>query len=205
MFSYIDDDYLTIGGVFDLSSTPTKTGYTFVGWFYTADMDTPANPLYHIIENTSITAKWTVINYTVTYTLNGGDNHQDNPATFDVTDLPIALEDPGKLGYDFDGWYGNAEFTGDPITSIASVGNKALFAKWSVAEYTITYNLDGGTNHLDNPATFDLNDLPITLGVATKADHDFDGWYGNAEFTGDPITTIEAVGDKTFYAKFTAQ
>ena len=53
------------------------------------------------------------------------------PATYDGT-TEILIPVPFKEGYTFDGWYGNAEFTGDKITSIAvgAEGDKTLYAKW---------------------------------------------------------------------------
>ena len=79
-----------------------------------------------------------------------------------------------------------------------------IYAQWEVVEYTVTYTLDGGTNNVANPATFDITDLPITLEAATKADYTFDGWFATAEFTGDAITAISTIGNKALFAKFTA-
>ncbi len=53
------------------------------------------------------------------------------PATYDGT-AEVVIPNPYKDGFTFDGWYANAEFTGDKITSIAlgAEGNKTLYAKW---------------------------------------------------------------------------
>lgn len=69
--------------------------------------------------------------------------------------------------------------------------------------YTITYTLNGGTNNPSNPATFDEEDLPLTLLDATKTSYIFDGWYETATFTGLPKTQITYGGNITLYAKFT--
>jgi uncharacterized repeat protein (TIGR02543 family) len=81
--------------------------------------------------------------------------------------------------------------------------NISLYAKWTENEYTITYNLDSGSNDGDNPATFGVTDLPIVLAAATKAEKSFGGWYTDAEFT-TPLadSTISSVGNKTVYAKW---
>jgi len=52
-------------------------------------------------------------------------------ATYDGT-TEVLIPSPYKEGYTFDGWYGNAEFTGNKIISIAigAEGDKALYAKW---------------------------------------------------------------------------
>lgn len=53
------------------------------------------------------------------------------PATYDGT-TEVVIPSPYKEGFTFDGWYDNAAFTGDKITSIAVAadGDKTLYAKW---------------------------------------------------------------------------
>lgn len=68
--------------------------------------------------------------------------------------------------------------------------------------YTVTYNLDGGTNDQRNPDVFVADDLNITLYNPIKSNYTFEGWYDNASFTGSPITQITTTGNKTYYAKW---
>jgi uncharacterized repeat protein (TIGR02543 family) len=53
------------------------------------------------------------------------------PATYDGT-TEIIIPSPYREGFTFDGWYDNAEFTGNKVTSIAvaAEGDKTLYAKW---------------------------------------------------------------------------
>lgn len=53
------------------------------------------------------------------------------PATYDGT-AEVIIPNPYKEGFTFDGWYDNAGFTGNKITSIAvgAEGDKTLYAKW---------------------------------------------------------------------------
>ncbi len=78
-----------------------------------------------------------------------------------------------------------------PSTNITSTQNHALCAIWTENVYTVTYNLDGGTNAAGNPATFKRSDLPIALLDATKDGEYFAGWYLDAEFT-KRVTKIDA-------------
>lgn len=77
-----------------------------------------------------------------------------------------------------------------------------VYAIWTENEYTITYELDGGTNNAGNPATFGVTDLDITLLDATKDLNTFGGWFSDAELTTE-VETITEVGNVTLYAKFT--
>ncbi|MCR5624034.1 MAG: InlB B-repeat-containing protein [Lachnospiraceae bacterium] len=70
-------------------------------------------------------------------------------------------------------------------------------------DYDITYELDGGTNAAENPATYTENVGVETLADATKDGYVFAGWYTDSKYK-NPITGISAdtTGDITLYAKF---
>ena len=70
--------------------------------------------------------------YTVTYELDGGLQNSDNPTNYYESDDEIVLLAPTKEGYDFEGWYSDAEYT-TKVESIAadSVGDITLYAKWT--------------------------------------------------------------------------
>ena len=184
-----------------------KKGYTFKGWYNNAACS--GSPVTDIVRGSTgykeFWAKWEAVTYSITYHLNGG-SHSDNPASYNAEMGTITLEDANKANYTFKGWYDNAEFTGSPVTRIVkgSTGNKELWAKWEAISYTITYDLDGGKNHTDNPANYTIETETITLKPAVKKEYIFKGWYDNAEFTGSPVTCIEkgSTGNKTFWAKW---
>ncbi len=82
--------------------------------------------------------------------------------------------------------------------------NKTFTAKYSAGTYSITYNVNGGSNSDANPATYTVTTPTITLGTPTRANSVFGGWYADSGFT-SPVTQIAqgSTGDKTFYAKWT--
>ena len=190
-----------------LSST-TKTGYTFDGWYDNANLT--GEKITQIAKgstgNITLHAKWTADTYTIAYNLNGGNN-VDNPTSYNVETETITLSSTTKTGYTFDGWYDNANLTGEKITQIAkgSTGNITLHAKWTADTYTIAYNLNGG-NNVDNPTSYNVETETITLSSTTKTGYTFDGWYDNANLTGEKITQIAkgSTGNITLHAKWTA-
>ena len=187
--------------------TPTKEGYTFNGW-YTNDEFT-GNAITTIalgtIGNKTYYAKWTIKSYTITYMLNGGTNPTGTQTSYTIEDA-VTLSTPTKKGNTFNGWYATSDFSGNVETSIpqGSTGNKTYYASWTVNSYTITYNLDGGTNPSDAPETYTVEDA-ITLPTPTKAGYTFNGWYTNSSCSGSAVTSISAgtTGNKTYYAKWT--
>lgn len=185
---------------------PTRLGYTFYGWYAYSNFSgsqITAIPLGSY-GNKVFYARWLPTEYTITYYLDGGTNYAYNPATYNIEKATFSLAWPTKNGYAFNGWYENSDFSGSPLTQIplGSSGNKVLYAKWTKLAFKITYNLDGGTNHLSNPTTYNVDTLPITFESPTRLGYTFVGWYnsGNAK-----ITTLIAgnSGDKVFTARWT--
>ena len=180
-----------------LPETPVRKGYDLKGW-------NPALPEKYPEKNTEYTAVWVKEgDYTITYVnVDGATN--ENPASYNVETGTITLKDPVKPGYTFGGWYKDGEFT-TQVTEITqgSTGNITLYAKWELVSYTITYELDDGTNVPENPAGYNVETGTITLKAPTKDKYDFKGWYKDGEFT-TQVTEITqgTTGDITLYAKW---
>jgi uncharacterized repeat protein (TIGR02543 family) len=142
--------------------------------------------------------------YSVSFIVNGG-SPAPQTQNIDHGSLVTKPADPDKTGYTFGGWYREAAFTtpwnfaSDTVTS-----GRALYAKWTAVSYPITYHLDGGTNGA-NPASYTVENLPLTLAVPTRSGYDFGGWYTDGEFTGQPVAAIPAgsTGARAFYARWT--
>ena len=115
--------------------------------------------------------------------------------------------DPAKNGYDFGGWYsGDAEYD----FSAAVKSDLTLTAKWTAHAYTITYELNGGTNSSENPDKYTIESEDITLKDPTgpAAAPVFQGWYSDKDFQNRVSPAVIAkgsTGDRTFYARFGAE
>ena len=96
-------------------------------------------------------AKWTPIEYSVTYNLNGGRNSYLNPDSFTVENNEIELSAPIRPGYKFEGWYTTSSFeenTKIQVIPSQSEGDIVLYANWNKITYTITYDLSDGATIL---------------------------------------------------------
>lgn len=97
----------------------------------TAQLD--ANNKFSIIvtDNVAVSVEYQLADYTVTYVLNGGTNHEENPETFTFL-KGFELKAPTKPDAEFLGWYDNPEFKGEAITEIpdGTDHNVTLYAKW---------------------------------------------------------------------------
>jgi len=188
-------------------SDAAKTGYAFAGWFEKEDLSGDA--VTKIVKGSSgdkkIYAKWTAVTYNIVYELNSGTNAAANPAAYTIETNTITLSAPSRTGYTFGGWFTASDFSGTAVTEITkgSTGEKKVYAKW-LQNYSITYELNSGTNNASNPATYHAETNTITLASPTRTSRVFDGWYVNADFSGSAITSVTtgSTGNKTFYAKW---
>lgn len=188
---------------------PVKPGYKFEGWYSSSSFE--EEPVTEIesgtYKNITLYAKWTPIEYSVTYNLNGGRNSYLNPDSFTVENNEIELSAPIRPGYKFEGWYTTSSF--EENTKFSVIAEKTtddivLYAKWSMVNYTVTYVLSGGTNNAANKASYNINDVDFNLAAPTFKEYEFEGWYENQTFTGDPVTSIKTsrLENIVLYAKW---
>ena len=105
--------------------------------------------------------------------------------------LPIAGEITHPSGCNFLGWFNNPDMTGTALTTLP-VGHKGtVYAKW---DGIITWILNGGkyTGEGTLPTTVDAKYTLPTAADMERVAYVFGGWYEDAAFTGDALTTIEA-------------
>ncbi|MBQ6845240.1 MAG: leucine-rich repeat protein [Agathobacter sp.] len=69
--------------------------------------------------------------FSITYKLDGGKNHVNNPVTFQSNTAAFTLYNPSKEGHTFKGWYYDSSFTKPVISITGNNGNITVFAKWS--------------------------------------------------------------------------
>ena len=158
---------------------PTLKGYTFAFWYLGEDEQNATAYDFNtpVTENITLTAKWNINKYTVTFNSYGG------------TPVPPAQEveygltatkpaDPTLKGYTFAFWYlgedeqnATAYDFDTPVTE-----NITLTAKWNINKYTVTFNSYGGTPV--PPAQEVEYGLTATEPAAPeKTGYTFDGWY----------------------------
>ena len=190
----ITQDY---GTAITAPADPTREGYTFAGW----DTAIPATMPAH---NMTITAQWTVNQYTITYDLDGG-TAEGNPDTYTVETDAFTLKNPTRPGYTFTGWSGTG-LTGEDNLTVTipkgSTGNRSYTAHWSLNTYSITYDLNGGTAS-GNPTSYTVESATITLNQPTKTGYTFTGWSGT-DLTGEDNLTVTipagSTGDRSYTA-----
>lgn len=172
--------YVQDGEKVVLPEAPKAAGYKFVGWFTDSSFaeGTEFDTSKVIEENVVVYAKWKLQEYDIVYLMGSGANNEVNPVSYNVETPTIKLRPPTKKGYNFDGWYYDADFV-NAATQITegSTGKVKLYAKWEVKTFTITYM--GGEHALEiiAPQVKQFGDtLKLKDAVFTREGYLQDGW-----------------------------
>uniref|UniRef100_UPI0040277CD4 InlB B-repeat-containing protein n=3 Tax=Angelakisella sp. TaxID=1935177 RepID=UPI0040277CD4 len=108
----IKQDY---GTAITAPANPTKTGYTFAGWDKTIPATMPAGDM-------TITARWQVNQYTITFDTAGGSEVPSITQDYGTAITPPAA--PTRTGYTFAGW-------DKTIPSTMPAGDMTITARWT--------------------------------------------------------------------------
>ena len=138
--------------------TLTREGYQFNGWDKAFPTTMPA-------ENVTVTAKWVVNQYTITFDTAGGSAVAS--ITQDYGTAIAAPADPTREGYTFIGW-------DKAIPATMPAENMTITAKWKVNQYTITFDSNGGSEIA--PITQDYGTAITAPATPTREGYTFIGW-----------------------------
>ncbi|MDY5895212.1 MAG: InlB B-repeat-containing protein [Oscillospiraceae bacterium] len=147
------------GADIEAPAAPVKEGYTFVKWDATIPATMPARDV-------TVTAVFKINQYTITFVTDGGTAVA--PITQDYGTAVTAPAAPTKVGYTFAGW-------DKAIPETIPAEDMTITAKWTVNQYTITFNTDGGSDVA--PITQDYGTAVAAPAAPTKAGYTFAGWY----------------------------
>ncbi|MGN0239693.1 MAG: InlB B-repeat-containing protein [Paludibacteraceae bacterium] len=196
--------------------TPTKTGYTFAGWYTaaTGGSQVTSETVCKTADAHTVYAHWTANTYQVTF--NPGDGASVSPAQQSVIfdNAYGTLPTPTKTGYTFAGWYtaatGGSQVTSETVCKTADA--HTVYAHWTANTYdlTLNYNFDGAlnngvfysqANYFTYDAAYEITETPN----ANPTGYHFVGWFANADGTGDQWTsgTYKTADHTVLYAKWT--
>ena len=220
--STIDLEYPWYTSVTMPSDTFTRTGYTLTGWNTKSDgTGVPFDKGEEVfnLNNFVLYAQWSLTEYTINY-VNAEDGTDDvtnsNPTSYTINTGIIALEEPERFNYVFDGWtYDDVTVPTKTVTiPDGSTRNWTFTAHWTLANpltlrgntaflqipdgYTLT-GTGGADTHVTIPdgATITLSGVTINA-IADDISHMWAGitCEGNATIILDDGTTNTLVGSR---------
>ena len=194
------------GTTLTLPTSPTRTGYTFAGWFVASTGGTALVTGYSPANTSAFTlyAQWTGNANTVTYDSQGGS--AVSSASFSTGSALTLPANPTRAGYTFTGWFegatgGTALISGYTPTNTSGF---TLYAQWTANTNVVTYDAQGGAAVTNGSF---ITDGTLTLPAnPARAGYTFNGWFaastgGTASVSGYSPTSTSAF---TLYAQWTA-
>ena len=160
---------------------PSRQGYQFTDWYLD---DTKYDFNTAVTGNMTLTAKWTVNSYTITFDTDGGS--AIDPITQDYGTAIIAPADPTREGYTFMGW-------DKAIPATMPAGDMTITAQWRINRYTVTFDTNGGSAVA--PITQDYGTAITAPADPTREGYTFIGWDM-------AIPATMPAGDMTITAKW---
>ena len=114
----------------------------------------------------------------------------------------VTLGHGDRPGYDFGG-YESSDVTISEGAFEMPASDVTVGATWTLHDYTITYDLAGGT--ADNVTTYNIESDAITLTNPTRTGYDFAGWTGTDLDDATETVTIDhgSTGDRSYTATWT--
>ena len=205
----------TYGSAMPSITKPTRTGYTFGGYFtgtggsgtqyYNANGGSVRS--WDKTSNTTLYAKWTANTYTVSFDKQSGTGGSNSVTATYGSAMP-SMTRPTRTGYTFGGYYDQKDgagtqyyyASGGSVRSWNKTSNTTLYAKWTVNQYTIKFNNYDGTQLQSSQVNYGATPAytgatPTKPSTAAYA-YTFNGWS-------PAIATV--TGNATYTAQFTEQ
>jgi len=191
---------------------PTKTGYTFAGWYL--DKECKKTKVTQITKGTTGSknyyAKWIVNKYNIKFNANGGTGTVAEKKNVKYTSKVVLTNKFTRKGYTFTGWAkskgGDVAYKNkQEVSKLTSTNGKTvtLYAQWKKTKYKVTYELNGGKNNKSNPESYYITTATKKLKNPTRKGYTFKGWYSDSKYK-KKVTEIKkgSTGNKTLYAKW---
>lgn len=195
--------------------TPTRTGYTFVGWKKGSTNGEDLSTSTRVTGSFTAVAVWEINTYNLSVSANGGEMVSGADVYNTVAEYGEVVTIPAvaRVGYTFAGFViegrGTLEQVGGVYQYTIDTSDVVLVAQWAINEYTVT--LDANTNGGAPSKIVDYNygDTISTkeeaLYIPEKPYCEFIGWYAVAEETDDEsvdLNTLVVRNNLTLYAHF---
>lgn len=182
-------------------SNPTKTGYTFAGWYQDITLSIPFDFDTPITDDVTLYAKWTANEYNITITTNDEDMGTASADLIKAVEgINVSLTSLAKTGYHFVKWESeDVTITNNKFTMpTKNVTIKAIFEEDEVLTYKVSFDKNGGTGSMDDVTGLTgTYTLPENEFVAPDGKQ-FKGWSLSND--GEIVTKLNIDEDKIVYA-----
>jgi uncharacterized repeat protein (TIGR02543 family) len=196
--NHVNNQSVTYDAVIGALSKPTRTGYTFKGWFTGINgggIECLPTTIYKVAGNTTLYAFWESTKYELVFDVNyaGGLNPANQFTVYGKS--VVSLPTVARPGYTFKEWNTARDGSGVAYTTetvYTETDNMMLYAQWIAGVYIISFeaNYLGDIVKPENPAFKNIvyDEIIGELPVLTRAGYIFTGWNTAENGSGETYT-----------------
>lgn len=194
------DTLYTTGTSVSVFGSVARTGYTFDGWLNGSTTISPTGS-FSILADSVLTAKWTPIDYTISYQADGGSTTPSS-STKQIGQSYTVAPAINKPGHNFTGWSNGSSVVGAGAVIVMGSSHVTYTAQWTAQIYTISYDWNGGRGTAVSDVNYTYGTTAITLplvGDRVKDGYTFAGWSESSNGSALNATYIPSQ-TRTLYA-----
>ena len=180
-----------------------NAGHTLDGWYTSLNGGMTFDVKWNFFSDRAnfdftLYASWIINQYTISFESNGGNLINSITDDYGVN---LTNPSPTKVGHTFAGWFTDVGLTQTFTMTTMPASNLTLYAKWTINQYTITFETNGGSS-----ITSITGNYGASVSVSndpTREGYTFSGWYANANLTqAASIPNAIPAQNQTLYAKW---
>jgi uncharacterized repeat protein (TIGR02543 family) len=196
--SAVNNQSVNYNGMAAEPGAPTRTGYTFGGWYSDGNLTNAYSFTAKVTGNLTLYAEWTINSYTVSFNSNGGSEVNSQSVNYGGSATRPAA--PTRAGYTFDAWYSDSDLRSPYGFTAAVTEDITLYAKWTANSYTLSFDSDGGTALASQ--TVQAGEALSKLPAPAKDGYIFQGWFRDSDHLLIFAEGSSIIEDTTLYAKY---
>jgi uncharacterized repeat protein (TIGR02543 family) len=182
-----------------------KSGFTFGGWAESASSTTPV-ATYSTSANKTFYAIWTPVNFSITYSLNGGTSTLPTQVSKNIYNTFSLAATPTKADFYFAGWSDETTTYGALATYTITASSPTaitLTAQW-IPIYTLKYVLNGSTSSVTGEGSY-ISGTAVTLSSApVRTGYSFNNWRDSSNVTHAAGSSFTLLQNSVLQAQWTA-
>ena len=195
---------VTMGQPYGTLPTPTRSGYSFNGWYTdaTGGARVDQNTIVSTANDHTLYAHWTSVSvqYTLYFSANGGEVSEASRLVYSGTAYGT-LPTPAWAYHTFVGWF-TEPYGGAQVSAATTMGddNATIYAHWTDDTTTVAFNGNGGepsTQTMTYPSGSKYGSLPS----ATRSGYILTGWF-TAATGGTRVEPRDVVSAQPLYAQW---
>ena len=193
--------------------TPTRTGFSFMGWATSSGASSGVTGYYTPTSNVTLYAIWSANQYTIQYNANGGTGAPAAQTKIHDSALTLSTVKPSRANTAESGFIVTLNANGgsvNPATLTAARTTSYTFTNWNTKDNGTGTAYNAGGTYTPNSSvtlyaqwTSSVSVAPVSLPTPSRDGFTFNGWSTSNTATSGTTGNYTPAGNVTLYAIWT--